>query len=92
MAEDVTDIKSNGNQSRELIRHFECKICKDIPNQPVFTTCCGQVIGCRSCFERCLQNSRSCPLCRKPDPDILNVNGYEGLYSQLRLFGGAESD
>ena len=70
---------------------LECKICKDIPNQLVLALCCGQVIGCSACFERCVNTSRSCPLCRATDPQSVAVNGYEGLYSQLRLMSG-ESD
>ena len=79
-------MKGHTNHTRELMRHIECKVCKSIPNQPVLALCCGQVVGCRSCFEQCLQNSRSCPLCRATEPHCVNVNGYEGLYSQLRLF------
>lgn len=85
------DIKSGSRQTQELVHHLECKICKDIPSQPVLALCCGQIVGCRSCFERCLNASSSCPLCRAADPQCVGVNGYEGLYSQLRLFGG-ESD
>ena len=92
VADDITGIKTYTRQTRELTRYFECKICKDIPIQPVLASCCGQIVGCRPCFERCLHNTRSCPLCRATDPQIVNVNGYDGLYSQLRSWGGAESD
>lgn len=87
VANDVTDIKDHTRQTQELVHHLQCKICKDIPSQPVLALCCGQVVGCSSCFEQCLSTSRSCPLCRAADPQSVAVNGYEGLYSQLRLIG-----
>lgn len=89
ISEDVVDLKGNTLQVRELIRHIECKVCKDIPtNPPVLSTCCGQLIGCKSCFDRCLLNVGSCPMCRSSDPVCINVNGFEALYAQLRLLGG----
>ena len=81
-------IKGYTYQVQELVHCLECKICKDIPSQPMLALCCGQVIGCCSCFEQCINTSRSCPLCRAADTQSVAVNGYEGLYSQLPLMGG----
>ncbi len=47
-------IKGHTYQVQELVHCLECEICKDIPSQPALALCCGQVIGCRSCFEQCL--------------------------------------
>ena len=45
VAEDVTGIKRSSHQTQEFVRHLECKICKDIPSQPLLALCCGQIIG-----------------------------------------------
>lgn len=46
-----------------------CSICLEVANRPVITHCMH--VFCRSCIERALAVSQTCPLCRQP----LNVDG-----------------
>ena len=83
-SEDVVGMKNHAlQQIRTISRLLECKVCKDLPDQPIIVLCCGQILGCQSCFERC---NRACPLCRAEDPGCVNITGNEELYALLRRF------
>ena len=70
---------------REILPYLECKICKDVPTPPVLLlVCCGQVLGCETCFETCMEASDLCPLCRATNPTTILINGQDGLYSILK--------
>ena len=59
-----------------IISNLECKICKmPLPcGDIVFTTCCCQIVGCKSCLQTALDESGVCPLCRAEDPEIHMVS------------------
>lgn len=44
------------------VNDFECTLCYRLLHQPI-TTGCGHTF-CRACFERCLDHSFACPLCK----------------------------
>ena len=69
-----------------LIRALECKICKEIPTgSKVIVSCCGQLIGCRECLVRSLQENLSCPLCRADNPRSTEVNGLDVFYDFITI-------
>jgi hypothetical protein len=54
--------RSMSDESLVLITDLECSLCYRLLYQPVTTTC-GHTY-CRSCLERCLDHSPTCPLCK----------------------------
>ena len=43
-----------------LLEELSCPICLDLVNQPVSTSCCGQLF-----CENCIKDQHPCPTCRK---------------------------
>ncbi len=62
----------------EIVHSFECKICKDVPTDPILMMCCKQILGCQGCLQICLRNNDVCPLCRQL------VLGLDSLLATLR--------
>ncbi|XP_038162656.1 uncharacterized protein LOC119797584 [Cyprinodon tularosa] len=46
---------------------FSCIICKGPVVDPMVSSCCHSIVGCRSCIEQWQQNSAFCPKCRADD-------------------------
>ncbi len=72
------------NLSSMAMPFFECKICRDVPVEPLFVTCCQQVLGCKNCIENWINTRHSCPLCRSEAPQMFKINGYDQLLDYLR--------
>lgn len=79
MARDTSHLTSHLKQ--QVIKHFECKICKSIPipDSMVTTSCCNQLLGCRSCFMRATDENVSCPLCRNDEVAAFPLRGFDEL-------------
>ena len=76
---DEGDFKEEDRKIRhEIVHSFECKICKDVPTDPILMMCCKQILGCQGCLQICLRNNDVCPLCRQL------VLGLDSLLATLR--------
>ena len=67
----------------KVMEHFECKICKCIPEKPVVTSCCNQLYGCNVCFRASTEDDIVCPLCRSNEVYILELKGFDSLLADL---------
>ena len=77
---------------RQTMQYLESKICKDVPTPPtVLLLCCRQILGCQSCFNRCVEDSGVCPLCRETSPTGVAILGQDGLYDLLKEHRGAQT-
>ncbi|KAM4615440.1 uncharacterized protein ACJ7VT_010553 isoform 1-T1 [Polymixia lowei] len=61
---------------------FGCVVCKGPVVEPMVSSCCHSIIGCRSCIEQWQQNSTFCPKCRADEFDI-NTQKLTGLSDAL---------
>ena len=78
----------------ELIRGFECCICKGCCQAPMVSRCCKRIVGCSSCVERWLANESSCPLCRASGKisQRFPLKGFEELSSFFRMVEGPPAE
>uniref|UniRef100_A0AAV2JJ29 RING-type domain-containing protein n=1 Tax=Knipowitschia caucasica TaxID=637954 RepID=A0AAV2JJ29_KNICA len=53
------------SQLQTVKEGFSCVICMKFMEEPVFTLCCKNLIGCRECIEQWQQNSPHCAKCRQ---------------------------
>ena len=64
---------------------FECIICKDTMQDPQFSPCCKQIVGCRECVARWLEESHTCPHCSSSNivAGYADVHGLEEVITSL---------
>ena len=74
---DMEVVKSTSERLLKLIKLLDCKICKQISQNPVLVLCCNQVFGCQECFDQTMQHNSSCSLCRTASPQCVPIKGYE---------------
>ncbi|XP_049912421.1 RING finger protein 141-like [Epinephelus moara] len=63
---------------------FTCIVCKGPVVEPMVSSCCHSVVGCRTCIEEWQQKSAICPKCRAGDFDI-NTQKLTGLSDALAV-------
>ncbi|XP_030589338.1 uncharacterized protein LOC115782935 isoform X1 [Archocentrus centrarchus] len=99
-AESLQDITSAINQLSELAKHtrkavtdahlhsvkdaFACLVCKALMEEPMFSTCCESLVGCRTCVEQWLLTADHCLKCRAEEFDR-RVHQVKGLHAVLSL-------
>lgn len=54
--------------------------------EPLFTQCCQNIIGCKTCMEQWLEHSDTCAKCRGSveGNSMFEVNGLSEAFSVLR--------
>ncbi|XP_051279260.1 uncharacterized protein LOC127376411 [Dicentrarchus labrax] len=71
----------------EAIRDaFACIVCKSPVVEPMVSSCCQSLVGCRSCIEEWQRNSAFCPKCRA-DGFGDNIQRLNGLSDALAALG-----
>ena len=82
------DASKHATLKRLILDHFECKICKLLPvgKTIVTTSCCNQLLGCHSCFQRATDSEFSCPLCRSEDAAAFPLKGFDQLVNSVTAF------
>ncbi|XP_072564080.1 uncharacterized protein [Paramormyrops kingsleyae] len=65
---------------------FACLICKGPLVEPIVSSCCQSLVGCRSCIDECKRNSVFCPKCRADDFHM-NTQRLTGLSDALAALG-----
>ncbi|XP_016397389.1 guanylate-binding protein 1-like [Sinocyclocheilus rhinocerous] len=65
---------------------FACIICRGPMNEPMVSSCCQSLIGCRICIEEWQINSPFCPKCRAGDSgnNIQRLMGLSDALAALR--------
>lgn len=64
---------------------FTCLICKALMEEPMFSTCCDSLVGCRTCVEQWLLTADHCLKCRAQEFDS-KVHQVKGLSAFLSSF------
>ncbi|XP_056598225.1 uncharacterized protein LOC130416191 [Triplophysa dalaica] len=65
---------------------FACIVCKSQVVEPMVSSCCQSLVGCRSCIEEWQKNSAFCPKCRIDDFSA-NIQRLTGLADALTALG-----
>ncbi|RVE63439.1 hypothetical protein OJAV_G00136260 [Oryzias javanicus] len=72
-------------QAAAVKQAFTCIICQGPVVEPMVSTCCQSLIGCRSCTEEWQKNSIFCPKCRADDFGH-NMQRLTGISDALSVF------
>ncbi|XP_051945323.1 uncharacterized protein LOC127617357 [Xyrauchen texanus] len=100
-AESLQDITTTINQLSELAKSkttmpdaclhtlkdtFTCLICKALMEEPMFSTCCESLVGCRTCVEQWLLTADHCLKCRaqEVDSEVHQVKGISAFLSSFK--------
>ncbi|RXN22465.1 guanylate-binding 1-like protein [Labeo rohita] len=65
---------------------FACVVCKGPVVEPIVSSCCQSLVGCRSCIDEWKRNSVFCPKCRADDFHM-NTQRLTGLSDALAALG-----
>ncbi|XDV19488.1 hypothetical protein PO909_024953, partial [Leuciscus waleckii] len=65
---------------------FACIVCKNPVVEPMVSSCCQSLVGCRGCIEEWQKNSAFCPKCRIDDFGG-NIQRLTGLSDALTALG-----
>ena len=66
---------------------FQCNVCREVPMRPpvVFSTCCGQIIGCKQCVDASAAATQNrCPLCRQSIQSYVVRGGVDEFLEEAR--------
>ena len=84
---EVSALRQQLRMCATIAQMFDCKICKEIPRSPVaYLNCCKQILGCKTCFQTCIQYNTSCPLCRNPELCSSDITAMDPLLEALRFY------
>ncbi|CAL8342203.1 unnamed protein product [Arctogadus glacialis] len=71
----------------QAIKHgFSCAFCLKLMTEPLYTQCCQNLIGCKTCVEEWLRSSDTCAKCRGcvEGNSMFEVKGLSEALSVLR--------
>ncbi|XP_076851625.1 uncharacterized protein LOC143502797 isoform X1 [Brachyhypopomus gauderio] len=77
-----TDVCLTQAQAAAVRDAFACVICRSVMADPIVSSCCQSLIGCRICIEEWQITSATCPKCRADDFSV-NTHRLNGLSEAL---------
>ena len=69
----------------DAVQGGECPVCLLVLKEPCLTSCCGHKY-CRVCIERVKKDTKSCPLCNKPDFSFMQELALERYLKDLDVW------
>ncbi len=91
--EGIEMLKTGNSLVKVLSDVFECIVCKDVMDQPLFARCCNRLIGCKICVNRWLDEHVTCPHCSVTGFGTGNfdVRGLDDMLRSVRFLNGSDS-
>ena len=88
MSKVIDNLDWIGNVSHFFEESFHCVICKEIATNPVVSSCCGRVVGCKVCIDAWVREKLNCPHCTLSSKikDRFVLRGFDDVLSVLRSF------
>ncbi|XP_049334413.1 uncharacterized protein LOC111197401 [Astyanax mexicanus] len=86
-----TDVCLTEAQAAAVRDGFACVICRSVMADPMVSSCCQSLIGCRICIEEWQKTSAICPKCRA-DEFSVNAHRLNGLSDALDALGNILSE
>ena len=82
----VEGLKKNADLTNTISSAFECVICIDIMQRPLFGPCCGRIVGCQQCISRWFEEHDSCPHCSTQcqETNYVSARGFEDALLAVR--------
>ena len=90
MSKVINNLDWLGNVSHFFEESFHCVICKEIATNPVVSSCCGRVVGCKVCIDAWVRERSTCPHCTLSSKikDRFVLKGFDDVLNVLRSFSG----
>ncbi|XP_052390753.1 E3 ubiquitin-protein ligase rnf8-A-like [Carassius gibelio] len=63
---------------------FSCSICTGIMENPVLTSCCRSIVGCKLCVNQWEATSAQCPKCRSEEYHVTEVAGLSSALDAIK--------
>lgn len=57
-------------------------VCKSAMDKPMFSSCCGHLVGCKTCVAEWFDGHHTCPHCTSDQAQFYEVKGLEGIVSR----------
>ncbi|CAG2185118.1 unnamed protein product [Mytilus edulis] len=85
--ERVSDVKNETYVTSALREILRCKVCTEIPeNTIIVVACCGQVLGCGACVQKCISENEFCILCKNESvvDRIVELKGFQMVLDKFQ--------
>ncbi|CAC5385875.1 unnamed protein product [Mytilus coruscus] len=85
--ERVSDVKNETYVTSALREILKCKVCTEVPeNTIIVVACCGQVLGCGACVQKCIAENDFCILCKNESvvDKIVELKGFQMVLDKFQ--------
>ncbi|VDI11143.1 Hypothetical predicted protein [Mytilus galloprovincialis] len=85
--ERVSDVKIENYVTSALRETLRCKVCTEIPESTIIVVaCCGQVLGCGACVQKCIAENEFCILCKNESvvDKIVELKGFQMVLDKFQ--------
>ena len=87
LTEKVSDVKEENYVASSLREILKCKVCTQVPfNTVIIGSCCGQILGCGNCIQKCASENSECILCKAKDfiQHIIELKGFQPILDKFQ--------